>query len=109
MKRTVYLDTTIPNYYFDKRESLKTFSEITRKWWKEERHNFDIYISEETLDELNAGEYPHKKDVIKFVFKLKVLPPDENIIDIAQIYLDNYLMPQFLKGDVIHLAYASYL
>lgn len=108
MKSSVYLDSTIPSYYFDEREALKPFSEITRKWWKEERSNFVIFTSEETLDELNEGNYPNKIKVIEFAAKLTLLPPDENIFEIAGIYLENYMMPQILKGDVIHLAYASY-
>ena len=58
MKQTVYFDATIPNYYFDERRSLKTFVDITKKWSR--RTNFRIWISEETLDELAAGNYPHK-------------------------------------------------
>lgn len=30
------------------------------------------------------------------------------IIEIAKIYLENYIMPQELKGDAIHLSYASF-
>jgi len=37
-----------------------------------------------------------------------VLPFDRNVVDIAQVYLSNFLMPKQLKGDAIHLAYASY-
>jgi len=108
MKQTVYFDATIPNYFLDERESLRTFVEITQRWWKEERQNFDIWISEETLNELASGNYPHKSRALQFASQLKVLPADENIVEIAQIYLDNYVMPQVLKGDVIHLAYASF-
>jgi predicted nucleic acid-binding protein len=108
MKRSVYIDSTIPSYYFDERESLKTFVEITKKWWEEERNKFDIFTSEETLNELNEGNYPNKIKVIEFAAELPLLPPDENIIEIAETYLENYMMPQVLKGDVIHLAYASY-
>ena len=108
MRNSVYLDSTIPSYYFDERESIKSFVEITKKWWLEERNNFDIFTSEETLDELNEGNYPNKKNVIEFAAKLPLLTPDEKIIEIADIYLANYMMPQVLKGDSIHLAYASY-
>jgi len=108
MKRTVYLDTTIPNFYFDERESIKKFAEITRTWWQEERHNFDIWISEETLNELGEGIYPHQKEALEFAAQLPILLPDENIIATARIYLENYLMPQVLKGDALHLAYASF-
>jgi len=73
----------------------------------EESGKFDIWISEETLNELTAGDYPHQTETLKFTSKLKVLQPDESIIEIAQIYLENYVMPQILKGDAIHLAYTS--
>ncbi len=108
MKGSVYLDSTIPSYYFDERESLKPFAGITKMWWEEERSKFDIFTSEETLDGLNEGDYPYKVQVIAFAAKLTLLPPDEKIIDIAGIYLENYVMPQVLKGDAIYLAYASY-
>ncbi len=108
MKKTVYLDSTIPSYYFDNRESLKYPVDITRLWWEKERQNFDIWISEETIAELTEGNYPGKEEILEFVSKIKVLEFDKNIIEIARIYLDNYIMPGVLKGDAIHLSYASY-
>ncbi len=53
MNSTVYLDTTIPSYLFDERDSLKLHIEITQKWWDEQAHNFDIWTSEATLDEIS--------------------------------------------------------
>jgi len=32
MNKVVYLDSTIPSYLFDKRESLETYTAITKKW-----------------------------------------------------------------------------
>lgn len=46
--------------------------------------------------------------MIEFASKLTLLLPDESIIGIAEVYLANYVMTQVLKGDVLHLAYASY-
>lgn len=37
MIRTVYLDSTIPSYLYDQRKEIKTFVDITKKWWKEEK------------------------------------------------------------------------
>ena len=108
MKKTVYLDATIPNFMYDQREEAKVFVDITNTWWNEERHNFDIWASEETLHEVGSGDYPHKEQAIAFASKLQLLPPDNQIIEIAQTYIDQYLMPQSLKGDALHLAYASF-
>jgi predicted nucleic acid-binding protein len=108
MKSSVYLDSTIPSYLFDERESIKTYIEVTRKWWHEERQNFDLWISEETIAELSKGDYPNKTKIIECISQIQVLLPDVQIIEIAQVYLKNYLMPHTLTGDALHLAYASY-
>ncbi|TGN99924.1 hypothetical protein PN36_31795 [Candidatus Thiomargarita nelsonii] len=107
-KRTVYLDTTIPSYLFDKRESTKTYIETTQAWWDTERHNFDIWVSQETVTELRQGNYPNQQEILECVSQLQLLSPNQQITKIAQVYLDNYLMPRVLKGDALHLAYASF-
>jgi predicted nucleic acid-binding protein len=108
MKKSVYFDTTIPSYYFDERESLKYPCEITRKWWKEERQNFDILISIETIAELNRGDYPKKEKILEFVSQLEQLEPSPEINQIVDYYIKNKLMPKDERGDAVHLAYASY-
>ncbi len=94
IKPTVYLDTTIPSYLFDKRESLKLHIDATQAWWREERSNFDLWISEETVAEIMAADYPKKTELIQFVSAIPVLASDPQIVDIASIYLDHYLMPE---------------
>jgi len=108
MNKTVYLDTTIPSYLFDEREDIKTYIEVTKKWWEQERQNFDLWISEETFSELNRGNYPNKVEILKSVSQLPVLKPHNHIAKIVQTYVDNYLMPKVLEGDALHLAYASF-
>lgn len=108
MRKTVYLDATIPSYLFDERESIKTYIEVTKKWWEEESIRFDVGISEDVIAELSVGDYPHQDQTLAFVARLPVLLPEEQVLEIAQIYLDNYLMPQVLKGDALHLAYATF-
>jgi predicted nucleic acid-binding protein len=108
MKNSVYLDTTIPSYLFDKRENIKIHIEATKKWWDQESRNFDVWISEETLNEIAEENYPRKDEILRFVSDIPILFPEKQIIDIAQIYLDNYVMPRVLKGDALHLAYASF-
>ena len=44
MKKTVYLDTTIPSYYFDERDAVGFQSEITQKWFREEADGYEIYL-----------------------------------------------------------------
>ncbi len=108
MNKSVYLDTTIPSYLFDDRENIKVHIDVTKKWWEQEKDNFETWISEETFNELSEGDYPRKDEILEFIREIAILPPHQEIVQIAKVYLNNYLMPQVLKGDVLHLAYASY-
>jgi len=108
MKRSVYLDSTIPSYLYDERDSIKTYIEVTRRWWEEERKNFALWISEESIIELSNGEYPNKEKLMVCIAGIQVLLPESRVFEIAQVYLDNFLMPRSLTGDAIHLAYASF-
>jgi len=108
MKKTVYLDTTIPSYLFDDRDTIRNYIDVTRQWWEQERQHFEVWMSEETLSELNRGHYPRKSQILDSVSQLPVLPPHKRIAEIVQVYLDHYLMPKIAEGDTLHLAYASF-
>ena len=107
-KRTVNLDSTIPSYLFDKRESLRYPSEVTRRWWQDERPRYDIYVSAETIVELGEGEYPGKEEVLAFAAGLPVLESNRAITEITGEYIRHMVMPNDASGDALHLAYASY-
>jgi predicted nucleic acid-binding protein len=108
MKEKVYLDSTIPSYYFDQRDSIANFIEITNKWWKEMSPEYDIFLSDAVLQDLNEGEYPRKDQIMKFVSNIRLLPVVDDIEQIVQFYIDNYVIPKTLIGDAVHLAYSSY-
>jgi len=110
IKRSVYLDSTIPSYYYDQRKELdiKYRRKITKDWWTNEKDPFDLYISELVLVELQRGNYPQKEKVVRLVKDMSILPIVPEIEDIVREYLKNYLMPKFDMGDAFHLAYASF-
>ena len=108
MKKSVYIDTTIPSYYFDERSSISFQNQITKKWFSEESQNFDIFISEAVLIELQAGSYPNKKEILNFTSQFEILNNNDEINKIARVYIQNYLMPKDFEGDALHLAFASF-
>ncbi|MBN1516815.1 type II toxin-antitoxin system VapC family toxin [Candidatus Sumerlaeota bacterium] len=108
MKEKVYIDSTIPSYYFDERESLRLFTEITRRWWKEESGNYEIWISGAVFQELGLGNYPNKEKVLELIQNIPFLDRLNEVEEIAQFYMTHFVMPQSLAGDAVHLAYASF-
>ncbi len=87
---------------------MRTYIEITKRWWNQERHRFDLWISEETIAELSSGDYPNKQQILACVSEIAVLPTDVSLVGMVDTYIKNYLMPQVRTGDAVHLAYASY-
>lgn len=108
MREKVYIDSTIPSYYFDRRESLATFAGITRQWWSEMADAYELFISDAVIRELNRGDYPNKGEVLALVSGIPSLPLPDDLEQIVEFYVANYVMPQTLAGDAAHLAYASY-
>ena len=108
MKEKVYLDATIPSYFFDERRPLKTFIDITREWWRNESDNYDIWISDAVIQELGEGAYPKQNDILRFASNMQLLPPNKDLEHIVSVYIENYIMPNDLIGDAVHLAYSSY-
>ncbi len=109
MKRTIYLDSTIPSYLFDQRDSIREFIGITKRWWEQERKHFRLVISEATIAEVSSGSHPYKEMIIReCISGLEVLPPHERLKEVVSTYIENHLMPGGATGDAVHLAYASF-
>jgi hypothetical protein len=100
----VYLDSTIPSVYCDDREGNRHETEITRRWWREEAGNYEIWVSPATMAELEDGKNPHKAEILEFADALDLLPPDPAVDSLAQHYIQHQVMPRKHLGDAWHLA-----
>jgi hypothetical protein len=110
MVETVYIETTIPSYYYETRTDAKAVAwrEITRDWWDSEHLKFDCYTSDFTIIELNKGNHPNKIQKSSMIEELPRLDYVEEIDEIIEIYIKNLVMPSDAHGDAAHLAMASY-
>ena len=54
MKPTVYLDATIPSFYYEDRPGtvMQAWREITVAFWDQVRDRYELFVSDETLREL---------------------------------------------------------
>jgi hypothetical protein len=107
MKRSVYIETTIPSFYYEVRSEPEMIArrESTRRWWTEEGPRYDLFCSAFVIGELQEGEYPGKEDALRLVAPLQILEIASEIEEIAQTYHRRQLMP---LGDAYHLAVASF-
>jgi hypothetical protein len=108
VKPTVYIETTIPSYYCDRRTELARDITRTREWWDEERHLYEVFISLAVVDELEHGNYPRKNECLGFVRGLPLLDVTPEVEEIAEAYWTHRLMPRPPVRDALHVAIASF-
>jgi predicted nucleic acid-binding protein len=111
-KPRVYVETTIPNFYYEFRDSPAVVErrEITRAWWADAGQRYDLLTSSTTLAELAAGTRHHLVRLrMELLNGLPVVFADPLIRAVVNDYLRHKLMPSKpTTADASHLALASY-
>lgn len=110
MKKAVYLETTIPSFYYESRlePEMVARKHWTQAWWHHCSDNFDLRTSDAVIIELSEGSFPHQKEALEFLKEVSLLPISQEIFEIVQSYIQNHVMPSDPMGDALHLAIASY-
>ena len=110
MSLKIYIETTIPSFYFETRRNVECVSRRnwTRRWWDDHRHEHELATSLVVRDELSDPKYPEAKrlNALALMDELPVLDLHPRIDEIVQTYVGSLLMPQQPTADAIHLALA---
>jgi len=110
MKKIVYIETTIPSFYFEIRTEPEMVAQRnwTREWWDKQRDHYQLVTSLTVIEELERGDYPNKDQVLDLVVDIPLLNIPMEVLDIVETYINRRLMPTHPKGDALHLAVASF-
>ena len=112
MSLKIYIEMTIPSFYFENRRNVERVSRRnwTRRWWDEHRDEHELATSLVVRNELSDPKYPEAKrrNALALMDELPLLDLNARIDEIMQIYVKNLLMPQQPAADAIHLALASH-
>lgn len=68
----------------------------------------NIYTLIFTLFEVQNADYPNKEMVVALTQSIEFLSFPEEIDEIIEVYIANFVMPKDALGDASHLAVASY-
>ena len=110
MKPTVYIETSIPSFFYETREGAKfvAMKQWTQDWWKNESGNYQCVTSDAVINELETGKHPKKSEKLNLISEIELLEINHSIEEIVEVYLAHFLMPKNDIGDALHLAIASY-
>jgi hypothetical protein len=110
MNRVIYVETSIPSFYFETRLTVpenQARRNWTRKWW-EEAFNIDTLVtSQAVIAELTDTPEPKRSDCLGLLRDIPLLELDNEIEALVRTYIENKVMPADVTGDALHLALAT--
>lgn len=106
-KESLYFDTSVPSAYYDNR--AKERQDATIKFWKDVLPNYQVYVSEITVEELeDTKDETLRKRFKGLIEDFEVLKVDERIRDLAGAYVKNRIFSEKYMDDAFHVATASF-
>ncbi len=110
MHGRIYIETTIPSFYYEPRTEPEMVArrQWTRRWWDREREGYEVVTREVVLEELERGTQPGKSAALALLSDTPILPIEERVGEIVDAYIAHQVMPAEPRGDAMHLALASH-
>ncbi|MDR2581136.1 MAG: type II toxin-antitoxin system VapC family toxin [Fibromonadaceae bacterium] len=106
-KKKVYIETTIPSI-ITARPSMditKTYRQgITKFFWENERHKYDLCISEFVLEECSKGDPNAANRRMDLLSGIPFYPRNNEIEALAEEYFEYLNISRKAKTDCFHLA-----
>jgi hypothetical protein len=110
MDRLVYVETSVPSFYFDTRagHDMRAMRDWTREWWSLPKFDQELVIGAPVLVELGEAPAAKRDKALELIRELRLLPYTDEITEIVEAYFAHKLMPLVAQGDADHLALASF-
>ena len=107
MNPSVYLDATIPSFYYEDRPGtvMKAWRELTVQFWDQARGRYELFMSDETLRKLQETGHPEEGAAIVLLWLpgFAAWPSTPEVTALAVSYVQERLMPANDLGDAFHL------
>lgn len=110
MATLIYVETSVPSFYFDSRTEpdMQSRRDWTREWWALPKWNQELVIGLPVLAELEETPQPKRNKALALIADLRILSYPPEIAEIVEVYFQHKLMPREAQGDADHLALASF-
>ncbi|MEI6091012.1 MAG: type II toxin-antitoxin system VapC family toxin [bacterium] len=108
-KQKVYIETSVISYLTAKPSRdiiIAGHQQTTYDWWHKTRHQFDCFISEFVIDEINLGDKEAAEKRIKAVNDFRYLEFKPEVEQLGIEYFRLFNIPEKSKLDALHLAIA---
>ena len=111
MRRTVYVETSVFGYLAGRPSRdliVAARQQRTHAWWQTRRTAFDLYVSQDVLDEATAGDPRVATKRAEFLATVPVLDMPDGVADLAAALIKGVPIPPKAAADAAHIAVAAY-
>lgn len=104
-KPTIYLETTILNFFFDFKNQSTEKKIDTVYFWNNNLKNFNPVVSLAVVKELQLTPILQwRKNLLKLIQGIRLIEINQEVVNLAEQYVKDKLIPQKYSADAIHLA-----
>jgi predicted nucleic acid-binding protein len=110
MPSSVYVETSVISYLTARQSQdviIAARQAITRNWWQETRHRFDVYLSMLVIDEAGAGDAGAAAQRAQVMDGLPILELTDAAQALAGQLIGQGLVPKTSVEDSLHIALAT--
>jgi predicted nucleic acid-binding protein len=103
----IYLETTLFNFYVD--ESRDAHADTVKLFEDIAKGKYEAYTSTYVTDELENAPEAKRDKMMSLITKynIAVLAPSDEAVKIADIYVEEGIIPQKYRTDGLHIAIAT--
>ncbi|RJP33983.1 MAG: DNA-binding protein [Phycisphaerales bacterium] len=108
--QTVYIETTIISYLTARpsRDLIRAaHQQITREWWENDRHRYELFTGQMALIEAAAGDPEAAADRLAVLHELPLLMDSADVPALAQALISATALPAVAGRDAVHVATAA--
>lgn len=106
----MYVETTIVGYLAMRpsRDIRVASNQLTtRDWWTDQKHKFDLYVSQFVIDECDDGDPIAADERRQFVIGIPVLDLNDDVEALAEKIAVALQIPKKERIDAFHISMAS--
>lgn len=80
---------------------------VTRRWWEQERHKYDLFVSEAVENECRRGDPLQARKRLGVIEEASMLPLNRGIMELAEKLVIPGGLPEGAAADAVHIAVAT--
>ena len=107
----IYIETTIPSYVVGRLSNdirILANQKVTRDWWENEKNKYDLFVSEAVEEEVAEGDKNLSQQRLELISDISLLQTVDEVMEIADKYLNLLDIPERARPDAVHIAFAVY-